>query len=147
VLRSITYESFDMLKDSKGETPEQRAQRKWRNKELSERFKRAKETGEGAEDFLAFDGKKPHINAEVPKPPKDPEIASVIRNDGKRDVRINRFENKFKKDIRAMMEGHSATNLHHYLAYLERRKIKLLSEKLRRLQLAEQEQEQMEVGK
>src|ERR1700722_17623890 len=111
-----------MLKGSKGDTPEQRASRKWKNKELSERYKRAKETGEGAENFLTFDGKKPHINAEVPKPPKNPEIASVITNDGKRDARVNRFESKFKKDIRAMMVGYSTTNLHHYLAYLERRR-------------------------
>jgi hypothetical protein len=127
-----------MLKNSKGETPEQRASRRWRNKELSERFKRAKETGEGAEDFLAFDGKKPHINAEVPKPPKDPEIGEVVTNGDRLKGPVKNLERKFLRDIRAMMEGHADNNLKHYLAYLERRRIKLLKEKLRRLKLAEQ---------
>jgi hypothetical protein len=86
-----------MLKDGKGETPAQRAARKWRNKELSERFKRAKETGEGEEQFPSFNGKKPHINAEVPKPPKDPEIPGIVANVGRKSGAITRFENKFKK--------------------------------------------------
>ena len=128
-----------MLKNSKGETPEQRASRRWRNKELSERFKRAKETGEGAEDFLAFDGKKPHINAEVPKPPKDPEIAEIITNIEKLKGPVKNFERKFLRDIRVMMEGHANNNLRQYLAWLERRRVKLLTEKLRRLKLAQQE--------
>jgi hypothetical protein len=128
-----------MLRNSKGETPEQRASRRWRNKELSERFKRAKETGEGAEDFLTFDGKKPHINAEVPKPPKDPEIAEIITNIEKLKGPVKNFERKFLRDIRVMMEGHANNNLRQYLAWLERRRVKLLTEKLRRLKLAQQE--------
>jgi hypothetical protein len=129
-----------MLKDSKGETPEQRASRRWRNKELSERFKRAKETGEGAEDFLAFDGKKPHINAEVPKPPKEPEIGEAINgeDDGrKRNGSVRHFERQFLKDIRAMMENHVQRNVEFYYAALQRRKLLLLTEKLKRLRAAQ----------
>jgi hypothetical protein len=129
-----------MAKDSKRETPEQRASRRWRNKELSERFKKAKETGEGAEDFLTIDGKKPHINAEVPKPPKDPEIAETIVNVGRRDGRVTRFESRFKKEIRTMMEGHARRNLEFYYAALQHRRVILLKEKLKRLRAAQEPQ-------
>ena len=134
----LIHEIVSMAKDSKGETPEQRAARRWRNKELSERFKKAKETGEGAEDFLTIDGKKPHINAQVPKPPKDPEIAEAIVNVGRRDGRVTRFESRFKKEIRTMLEGHARRNVEFYYAALQHRRYRLLKEKLRRLQAAQQ---------
>jgi biotin synthase-related radical SAM superfamily protein len=129
-----------MLKDGKGETPEQRAARKWRNKELSERFKKAKETGEGEEQFLSFNGKKPHINAQVPKPPRDPEIAEALVNVGRKSGTITRFENRFKKEIRTMMEGHVRRNVEFYYAALQHRRYKLLKEKLRRLKAAQEQQ-------
>jgi hypothetical protein len=125
-----------------GEDAEQRAARKWRNKDLAERFKKAKETGEGAEDFLTIDGKKPHINAQVPKPPREQGIGNTIVNEGRKSGGITRFENKFKKEIRAMMEGYAQRNLQFYYAALQHRKVKLLREKLRRLKLAQAQQEQ-----
>jgi hypothetical protein len=63
---------------------------------------------------------------------------------GRRDGRINRFETKFKRDIRAMMEGYAARNLELYLASLNARKVILLKEKLRRLQEAEKQNERLE---
>jgi hypothetical protein len=51
---------------------------------------------------------------------------------------VKNLERKFLRDIRAMIEGNATNNLKHYLAFLERRRIKLLKEKLRRLQAAEQ---------
>jgi hypothetical protein len=133
-----------MLKNNKGEAPEQRASRRWRNKELSERFKRAKETGEGAEDFLAFDGKKPHINAEVPKPPKDPGIGEAITNEGRRKGPVRNLERKFLRDIGALMNEPRERILKQYLQSLERRRYLLLKEKLRRLQA---QQEHVEAAK
>jgi hypothetical protein len=73
---------------------------------------------------------------------KTPEVAGVISNDGRRDRSVTRMERKFLKDIRAMMEGHAAKNLAAYAASIQHRRRKLLAEKLRRLQLAQQGQRQ-----
>ena len=70
-------------------------------------------------------------------PNKPPEVAEVIANDGRRDGPRRRFESKFIKDIRAMMEGHAAQRLKHYLAAIEHRRYLLLKEKLRRLKAKE----------
>jgi hypothetical protein len=50
---------------------------------------------------------------------------------------MTKFESKFIKYIREMMEGHSKVNLEMYLHSLEGKKRLLLREKLRRLQLAQ----------
>jgi hypothetical protein len=117
-------ESFSMLEeyDPTKELAKIKGERRWTNAHVRKHVKEAQQ--------------KPKLV----DPNREPEIAGVVINVGKRDGRINRFESRFKRDIRQMMEGYSATNLHHYLAYLERRRIKLLKEKLRRLKLAEQEQ-------
>jgi len=64
----------------------------------------------------------------------------VVTNEGRRDGRVSRFENKFKKEVRAMMEGHAGQNLKAYAIAIERRRYVLLKEKLRRLKLAQQGQ-------
>jgi len=126
-----------MIKDLFGgkEPAKERATRIWRNNDLTHRFKKMKETGKGSEEFSFYDGKKPFAN-EVPKPPNEPiRPADVIENN---DPRVDRFERKFKKDIRMMLNGHKEENRALLIAgmraaiYQEKRK--LLLEKLRRLE-------------
>lgn len=67
-----------------------------------------------------------HVKEERSKPKlvdpnSPPEVAEVVTNDGRRDGRVNRFENKFKRDIMAMMEGHTNLNLQIYAITLEQR--------------------------
>lgn len=97
-----------------------RAARKWKNAELRRRVKEAQQTPK-------------HVD-----PNREPDTAEVIINDGRRDGPIHRVERKFVKDVREMMEGHANLNLQIYAAMIERRRIKLLKEKLRRLKLAQQ---------
>ena len=97
-----------------------RAARKWRNAELRRRVKE--------------DRQRPKLI----DPNREPEIAETIINDGRRDGPIHRVERKFVRDIRTMLEGHVDRNLAIYAAVIERRRYKLLKEKLRRLKLAEQ---------
>ena len=74
------------------------------------------------------------------KKPKndDPEVTELIINEGRRDGRITRFENKFKRDIRSMMSEQSRANLLIDGIWQDQRHRKLLAEKLRRLKLAQQ---------
>jgi hypothetical protein len=72
-----------------------------------------------------------------PDPNAGPEITEVLINDGRKSGRISRFENRFKRDLRVQMEGHSAQNVALYLKVLEYRKIRLLREKLKRLKAAQ----------
>ena len=68
--------------------------------------------------------------------PPDPELAEVFDTD---DPKVQRFERKFIKDLRAMLEGHKQKNMAQYVAAMKesirRRKNILLKEKLRRLEL------------
>ena len=75
----------------------------------------------------------------MPDPDADPQVTELIINDGRKSGRITRFENKFKSELRAMMDGHAARNLALYLEYLNARKVILLREKLRRLKAGEYE--------
>jgi hypothetical protein len=50
------------------------------------------------------------------------------------------METKFKKEIKAMLAGHTEDNEKYYAAWLHRRKCILLKEKLKRLQAAQQVQ-------
>jgi hypothetical protein len=99
-----------------------KAERKWTNADVRKRLKEEKQ--------------KPKLV----DPNKPPEIAEVVTNEGRRDGPRNRFESKFKRDIRAMMEGHAEQRLKHYVAAIEHRRYVLLKEKLRRLKLAQQDQ-------
>jgi hypothetical protein len=92
------------------------AKPKWRNNAVSQRFKEAKEN-------------KVHL---VEK--REPVIADIIKNEGKRDGSLNRMETRVKKYIRTMLHGHADENLGHYAASLQHQKRRLLLEKLRRLE-------------
>lgn len=117
-----------MLKDREPpkESAEQIATRKWRNNDLRKRIVEAKQRP-----------KPRDVNDE-------PEIAEVVVNEGRVDGPVNRFESRFKKEIRAMMEGYADRNIQFYAAMIEHRRYKLLKEKLRRLKAQEAS---MEVGK
>jgi hypothetical protein len=125
-----------MVKDLFGtnERAKEKAERRWRNAELTARFLKMKETGEGSEDFAFRDGKK-YFATEVPKPPRDapPKPADLIENE---HPRVSAFERKFKKDLMAMMEGHKRRNAEAYLAVIAHERRKLLKEKIRRLELS-----------
>jgi hypothetical protein len=111
-----------MLKehDPSKEPAKLRAGRKWKNAELRRRVKEAQQMPKRVD------------------PNREPEIAETITNDGRLDGPIHRVERKFVKDVREMMEGHANLNLQIYAAMIERRRIKLLKEKIRRLKLAQQ---------
>jgi hypothetical protein len=79
----------------------------------------------------------------APDPNADPEITELIINEGRKSGRVTRFENRFKREIREMMEGHAAQNLALYLRALEHRKIILLREKLKRLRAAQSNMEEV----
>jgi hypothetical protein len=119
--QSIEFESFTMLKDTDRpkEPLRNKAARMWKNNNVRKKL---------AEEMQARNKLDPNA---------DPEITEVIINEGRRDGTVNRFENKFKRDIRAMVDGHASRNLALYLKALEHRKVILLREKLRRLQEAE----------
>jgi hypothetical protein len=126
-----------MVKDLFGpkEPARERAKRKWRNNDLSARFKKMKATGEDAEQFRVGDGKKYFAN-EVPKPSKaplkePPKPADIIEND---NPKVDRFERKLKKDIREMLNAHKSINVEWYRASIRQQKCRLLLEKLRRLE-------------
>jgi hypothetical protein len=116
-----------MLKefDPPKERARNKAERKWCNNDVRKRVVEAR--------------RKPNLV----DPNKEPEIAETVTNDGRRDGPIRRFENRFKKEIRTMMEGHAKQNLTFYLAsrnaLMERRRYLLLKEKLRRLMVAQRE--------
>jgi hypothetical protein len=114
-----------MLKDRDPpkESASKIATRKWRNNDLRRRVIEAKNRP------------KPR---DVDDEPDEPEIAETIINEGRVDGPVNRFESRFKKEIRTMLQGHVDRNLAFYAAMIERRRIKLLKEKLRRLQLAQE---------
>jgi hypothetical protein len=110
-----------MLKDlPPKESSGEKAKRMWRNNAARQRImeKRA-------------EAKKVVAEAEAKEPPK---VADVIANDGILHGSIRHFESQFKRDIRAMLQGHVDKNLMLYAATLQHRKRRLLVEKLRRLE-------------
>jgi hypothetical protein len=78
-----------------------------------------------------------------PDPNADPEITEVLINEGRKSGRVSRFNNRCKRDLRVQMEGHAAQNVELYLKVLEHRKIRLLREKSRGLQLAQSNMEEV----
>jgi len=101
--------------DPPKEPPSKIGERKWTNADITKRFNEEK--------------KRPKLV----DPNQPPEIAGIISNDGNLNRGVNSFERKFKRDIRAMMEGYTASNRACYVAFLESRKRQLLKEKLKRL--------------
>jgi hypothetical protein len=120
-----------MLKDDgpPNEPLRTKAERKWRNNDLRRR--------------IVEDRQKPKAK----EPSNEPEIAEAIINDGRVDGPLKRFESQFLKDIRALLEGHTKRNLQIYAEMLQRRKVLLLKEKLKRLRAAEQESAMKEASK
>jgi hypothetical protein len=111
-----------MLKDDgpPNEPLRTKAERKWRNNEIRKRIVEERQKPKAKESD------------------EEPEPADVIINEGRVDGPVKRFERQFLKDIRAMMETHTKRNLEIYAAMIERRRYKLLKEKLKRLQAAQQ---------
>jgi hypothetical protein len=96
-----------------------KAERKWRNNDLRRR--------------IIEERQKPKAK----EPSKEPEIAETIINEDRVDGPVKRFETRFKKEIRSMMEGHARRNLEFYYAALQHRRGLLLKEKLKRLRAGE----------
>jgi hypothetical protein len=112
--------------DDKPKEPARRkAERRWRNHDVEKRFKEEKS--------------KP-----TPKEPKEIEIAETISRD-KPDGRgsVVRAQTKFAKYIREMLDNHKheaeRRNLIIYALSIRRQRMRLLKEKLRRLELREAE--------
>ena len=103
------------------EPARKKAERRWTNAEIRRRVKERQQ--------------RPRLV----DPNKEPEIAVVV-NEAKPNGPIKRFESKFARDIRKMMQGHADKNLAAYAVSIERRRILRLKEKLRRLQAAQQNQ-------
>jgi hypothetical protein len=121
-----------MLKDQERpkETAHSKAMRRWRNHDISTRFKKAQKSPNGAKEFPIFDGKK-YFATERPKPPK---IAETLTNSDRRSGAVNRLETKFAKHIKSLLKGHVDKNLAMYAAALQYQKRRLLLERLRRLE-------------
>jgi hypothetical protein len=115
-----------MLKEHDGpkEPAEKRATRKWGNNQLRQKIKASRVP-----------------TPVVVDPSAPPEIASVIKTERPKAKSVTRFENKFKKDIREMMEGHKERNImiQRYLIYQEKRKILLELIRRREISIAESE--------
>lgn len=125
------HESASMLKeyDPPKEPVRVKAERRWKNNDLRKRITEEKQ------------------RPKLVDPNKEPEIAEAIINEGRVDGPIKRFETQFLKDIRAMLEGHAKRNLQLYAEMLQRRKLLLLKEKLKRLRAAQHESETKEASK
>ena len=110
--------------DPRKEPARKRAERKWRNHAVEKSFKAAQK----------------EASEEAAKQPKPIEPADVIHQEKLIAEGTTLFERKFLKDIRAMLEGHQTQNLARYAISIQIKRKKLLQEKLRRLQLAAQNQ-------
>jgi hypothetical protein len=106
--------------DPPKEAARDKAARKWKNAELRKRLKQAQQ--------------KPRLVDSN----KETEIAHVVINENGSNGQVERFERKFAREIRTMMEGHVNKNTAIYAAFLEYRKCRLLKEKLRRLKLVQE---------
>jgi hypothetical protein len=94
------------------ETPEQRATRMWGNNDLTKRFLEEKH-----------------------KPPTQPakKVIEVFSTERPKAEETMKFERKFLKDLRAMLEGHTHRNLLEYKRAIRARIHRLKREKLKRL--------------
>lgn len=126
VCKNKSKPGLAMLKehDVPMEPAEKRATRKWGNNQLRQKIKASK------------------VQAPVVVDPNaPPEVASVIKTDRPKVKSVTRFENKFKKDMRAMMNQHKHDNivLHRALIYQEKREILLELIRRREVSIAERE--------
>lgn len=111
------------------ERAERIAARKWRNNDIRQKIL--------AERNLPKRGDPSEKEREA-------EIAKVITNEERKGSKVKRFESKFKRELREMMEGQQKLRLQIYLIRLEHRRRILLKEKLKRLKAAEAEREEAE---
>jgi hypothetical protein len=105
------------------EPARKRAERRWRNHATEKAFKAAQKEEQAK-----------------PKEPRTIEPADLL--EGKEDRRgsLIRAQTKFAKYIKELMEGHAERTTQLYLISLEAKKKRLLVEKLRRLQAAQEAQ-------
>jgi hypothetical protein len=108
-----------MLKDLPKESASKVAERKWRNHALTQRYLEKRQEAKEASPRDA--------DTEI-------RMAEAITNDHKLHGPVKRLESKFKKELKSLMQDHATRNLLLYSAYLQRRKNRLLREKLRRLE-------------
>lgn len=94
------------------ETPEQRATRRWGNADLTRRFLEEKHK---------------------PKPQPATKIIEVLSNERPKVDTTTKFERKFLKDIKQMLDGHTQRNLMEYKRALRAKIHMLKKEKYRRL--------------
>jgi hypothetical protein len=103
----------------------ERANRRWKNWQTTKDFKAAQQqASEGAA-----------------KQVKLLEPADVLEQEKLIKEATTKFESRFLKDLREMMEGDKQRTLQLYALSLQAKKKRLLAEKLRRLQLAQQQGE------
>jgi hypothetical protein len=107
---------FDDIRKSAKE----RAQRRWQNYATERAFKAARQEA-----------------ANKPAEPKPIEPADVIEQDRLIKEGATKFESKFIKEIRAMLDEHKGRNLALYALSIKARRYRLLKEKLTRLELRE----------
>ena len=109
-----------MLKhiDDIRKSAKERAQRRWKNHAVEKAFKAERA--------------KP-----VQSEPKELDPADVLEQDRLIKEATTKFESKFIKDIRAMLDEHKGRNLALYALSIRVRHKRLLMEKLRRLEVRE----------
>ena len=106
------------LDDPRKETAEQRAIRMWSNYDLTKRFLEEAQKKEG-----------------IQKPAKTtPDIAEVIATERPKAEAVTRFERKFIKDFKSMLEDHKRRNVALYRLTLLSRLHRLKAEMARRLE-------------
>src|SRR5271165_1459678 len=119
-----------MLKeyDQPKETALELATRKWRNNAVGQGIIESQRTPKVRD----VNSELKTVETLINKGRRDGPINRL--NKGRRDGPINRLESKFKKELKAMLQGHADRNLALYAASLQHRKRRLLLEKLRRLE-------------
>jgi hypothetical protein len=106
------------LDDPRKESAEQKAARMWSNYDLTKRFLEEIQNKEA-----------------IQKPTKTtPDIAEVIETDRPRAEAVTRFERKFIKDFKAMLEDHKRRNVALYRLTLLTRIHRLKTERSKRLE-------------
>jgi hypothetical protein len=107
----------------------ERAARRWHNYQVEKQFKAAQK--EAAE--------------KAAKETKPVEVADVIEPDKRVNGAVTKFESKYIKDLREMLQGHEEETMRRsvalYLISLKMKKRRLLLEKLRRHQAAQNQGE------
>jgi hypothetical protein len=113
-----------MLKhlDDIRKSAKERANRRWQNYATEKAFKAAQQEA-----------------ANAPKEPKELEPADVLEQERLIKEATTKFESKFIKDIRAMLDEHKGRSVALYALSIRVRHKRLLMEKLRRLEAREAE--------